>query len=116
MTISLRHRFVDQIPDLLEDNVIYVSIPYCTAIHKCICGCGMEVVTPLSPTDWKFTFDGKSISLFPSIGNWSFDCRSHYWIKQNQVILAASWDEDEVASGRKKDRKKKKLWYKNGDK
>jgi len=38
-------------------------IEYATAVHKCACGCGKEVVTPLSPTDWKLIFDGKALSL-----------------------------------------------------
>ena len=80
--LILRHEFVEFIPDKLADGVVYVSIPYATVAHKCCCGCGMEVVTPLSPTDWELIFDGESISLDPSIGNWSFDCKSHYWIRQ----------------------------------
>ena len=83
--LVLTHEFVDFIPDKLADGVVYVSIPYATVAHKCCCGCGMEVVTPLSPTDWELIFDGESISLDPSIGNWSFDCKSHYWILRNGV-------------------------------
>ena len=55
--LVLRHEFVEFIPDKLVDGVIYVSIPYATVAHKCCCGCGMEVVTPLSPTDWELIFD-----------------------------------------------------------
>ena len=42
------------------------------------------MVTPLKPTDWKLTFDGKTITLYPSIRNWNFACRSHYWIRNNR--------------------------------
>jgi hypothetical protein len=77
---SIRHEFVDLIPDALEDGVLYVSVQYATALHLCCCGCGSEVVTPLSPTDWSLTFDGDTVSLRPSIGNYSFPCRSHYFI------------------------------------
>ena len=70
--------FVMSIPDSLAERTLYVSMEYATVTHKCCCGCGLEVVTPLSPTDWKLTFDGVSVSLDPSIGNWSFPCRSHY--------------------------------------
>jgi hypothetical protein len=52
---------------------------------KCACGCGKEVVTPLSATDWKLIFDGKTVSLDPSIGNWGFPCRSHYWVRNNRM-------------------------------
>src|SRR5688572_12008813 len=83
--MKLSHRFVKSVPEQLEEGVLYVSIEYATAIHRCCCGCGNEVVTPLSPKDWKLTFDGESVSLSPSIGNWSFKCRSHYWIARNRI-------------------------------
>ncbi|MCA0447324.1 MAG: hypothetical protein LCH54_13955 [Bacteroidetes bacterium] len=88
---TIQHKFVEFIPDFLEEGVLYVSIEYCTAIHRCVCGCGNEVVTPLSPTDWKITFNGKTISLSPSIGNWNFDCKSHYWIVNNRIRYARKW-------------------------
>jgi hypothetical protein len=61
----LNHEFVEFIPDELKEWTIYISIPYATVAHKCCCGCGTEVVTPLSPTDWKLTFDGESIFAGP---------------------------------------------------
>lgn len=49
---ALAHEFVDYIPKKLEDGVVvYVSLTYATAVHRSCCGCGSEVVTPLSPTD-----------------------------------------------------------------
>ena len=74
----LQHRFVPHIPEKLEPKVLYISMEYATAAHSCCCGCGEEVVTPLTPTDWRMTFDGETISLSPSIGNWNLRCRSHY--------------------------------------
>ena len=109
--MTLQYRFVDYIPDTIEDGVFYVSIKYCTAIHKCVCGCSNEVVTPIAPTDWQLTFDGKTISLFPSIGNWNFKCQSHYWIKRNEIIYAEKWDKTEIHEGRSKDKKRKKKYY-----
>lgn len=103
----LKHKFVEIIPDIIEDGIIYVSIKYCTAIHKCVCGCGNEVVTPISPTDWELTFDGKTISLYPSIGNWNFKCQSHYWIKKNKIIYASKWKNEKIQAGRKKDKERK---------
>ena len=89
----LKHEFVEYIPAHLEENTIYVSVAFATVVHKCCCGCGNEVVTPLSPTDWKLFFDGQAISLTPSIGNWNFKCRSHYWIDRNKVKWARSWSQ-----------------------
>ena len=82
---KLSHKFVKNIPEYIENGIIYISMDYATAIHKCCCGCGEEVVTPFSPTDWNLVFDGETISLYPSIGNWSFPCHSHYWITKNKV-------------------------------
>lgn len=84
---ALSHEFVPSIPDTLEEGVVYISIPYATAVHLCCCGCKNEVVTPITPTDWELTFDGETISLYPSIGNWGFACQSHYWIRRNRVVL-----------------------------
>ena len=86
--IKLSYRFVDVIPENLEPQCVYISLEYSTAIHLCCCGCGREVVTPISPKDWHVTFDGASVSLHPSIGNWKFPCRSHYWIRKSNVVWA----------------------------
>ena len=111
----LQHKFVEFIPDVLEDGILYISIEYCTAIHKCVCGCGNEVVTPLSPNDWELTFNGKRVSLYPSIGNWNFDCQSHYWIKNSTVKHIRKWsywgieeDTKSVFEKKKRDNKRKK--------
>lgn len=101
--IILTHEFVEYIPNDLEDGIVYVSMGFAAVVHKCCCGCGNEVVTPLSPTDWKLTFDGQSISLYPSIGNWSFTCQSHYWIKENRVKWVAQWSQQEINDGREQD-------------
>jgi hypothetical protein len=109
----LQHKFVEFIPTNLEEGVIYISIEYRTAIHKCVCGCGNQVVTPISPTDWKISFNGKNISLYPSIGNWGFDCKSHYWITNNKIKFAERFSEREIEEGRKKDAKNKWNFFKS---
>src|SRR5262249_33450061 len=98
--MTLQHEFVDYIPDDLKEGTIYISVMFATVAHKCCCGCGHEVITPLSPTDWQLIFDGESISLYPSIGNWSFACRSHYWIQRNRVKWAGQWSQKEINAGR----------------
>ena len=110
---ALTHKFVEFIPTYLDEGTIYVSLDYATVAHKCCCGCGNEVVTPLSPTDWRLTFDGQSISLWPSIGNWNFTCQSHYWIKHNRVEWARRWSQDEIDEGRTRDSLTKESYYKN---
>ena len=110
---TIQHKFVEFIPDVIEEGVLYISIEYCTAIHKCVCGCGNEVVTPLSPTDWEITFNGKTVSLNPSIGNWSFKCQSHYFITRNKIRFARRWKDWEIEEGRKSDSGNKESYFKN---
>ena len=86
--------FVSLLPDQLENGKLYVSMEFASVIHLCCCGCGRQVVTPLSPTEWNLWFDGDSISLAPSIGNWNFPCRSHYIITENRVM----WDKHRAKS------------------
>lgn len=100
----LDHRFVTNIPRVLGPGILYISIEYATAVHSCCCGCGEEVVTPLTPTDWKLIFDGETVSLWPSIGNWSYACRSHYVIERNQVIAALPWSDKRIVNGRIRDK------------
>lgn len=107
----MTHEFVDLIPEELKEGIIYVSIPYSLVAHKCACGCGNEVITPLSPTDWKLTFDGESITLYPSIGNWNFDCKSHYWIRNNEINWSPKWSEEQIKAGRVRDKQNKERFY-----
>lgn len=107
----LRHEFVEFIPENIERGTLYVSMHYATAVHSCCCGCGREVVTPFSPTDWRLTFDGESVSLSPSIGNWSFECQSHYWIERGRIRWSNQWSRDEIEVGRRQDRAAKARHY-----
>jgi hypothetical protein len=105
------YEFVEFIPDQLAEGTVYVSIAYATVVHSCASGCGKEVVTPLGPTDWQLIFDGESISLTPSIGNWSFPCQSHYWIRRNKVIWAPRWSRTQIERGRARDRAMKDRYF-----
>lgn len=96
--LTLSHQFVEFMPPQLEEHTVYISTTYKTAIHLCCCGCGGKVVTRLSPRHWKLIFDGETISLVPSIGNWSFQCRSHYWVERSRVKWDGDWTDEEVAA------------------
>lgn len=109
---SIKPVFVDIIPDRLEEGILYICERYNTAIHKCCCGCGEEVVTPLTPADWSVRKSGETVSLMPSIGNWSFVCKSHYYIHQNQVIWAAEFSKKQIERVRKRDKADKKAYIK----
>src|ERR1041385_4065017 len=108
---KLAHKFVESIPETLEDGIIYISMEYATAIHNCCCGCGQQVVTPFSPTGWTLIFNGK-ISLDPSIGNWSFACKSHYWITNSEIEWAPKWSQKQIERGREKEDSERKAYFK----
>lgn len=56
-------------------------------------------------------FDDTSVSLDPSIGNWNFKCKSHYWIINNEIIFAKKWRNWRIDFERKIDSKKKKNYF-----
>lgn len=101
---SLHPTFVETFPTQLERGLLYVSATYSTAAHLCCCGCGKEVVTPLSRAQWVLTFDGH-VSLRPSIGNWTLPCRSHYVIDRGRVRWARSFSDAAIRSNREDDRR-----------
>lgn len=106
-TSKLVHEFVDEIPDDLAADRLYITLAFDTMAHLCACGCGQEIVTPLSPTDWSFSYNGESVSVHPSIGNWSHACRSHYVIRHGRIRWAGDWTDEQVAAGRARDRSAK---------
>jgi len=108
----ITHKFVELIPDHLDDKVLYISIEHCVAIHKCACGCGKEVVTPISPDGWQLVFDGETVSLSPSIGNWNLKCRSHYWIRKNYIVFVGYWNEKKLTKKKKSKKTSSQFWQK----
>jgi len=86
----LEHQFVKSFPRPLEEGILYVSMEYASAAHKCCCGCGNDVITRLSPTDWRLSFNGRSISLHPSIGNWD-------------VVWDVKWSRERIESLRRQE-------------
>lgn len=107
---SITPAFVDTIPDRLEEGVLYVCERYRTAAHKCCCGCGEEVITPLTPADWSLRKAENAVSLTPSIGNWSFACKSHYWIRRNQVVWAGKLSQQQIDRVRARDKADKQAY------
>ncbi|MBL0086787.1 MAG: hypothetical protein IPP44_08910 [Ideonella sp.] len=104
-------QFVEYMPKALDEGVLYVSMTYATASHQCFCGCGMKVVTPLSPTDWRLTFNGDTVSLDPSVGNWSYPCRSHYILRGNRVVWAGPMSAGQIRVVRESDARDKARYY-----
>ena len=108
---EVSYRFVSTVPEELEFGTVYISTDHSTSLHLCCCGCGGEVVTPLSPVDWQVTFDGESISLQPSIGNWNFHCKSHYWIRRNRVEWVKKWTRQQIDAGRRREQVERSQHY-----
>jgi len=109
---KIKYEFVEFIPDELKEGILYISISFATVVHNCACGCGERIVTPIKPTDWALTWDGDTVTLYPSIGNWSIPCKSHYWIKENEIVWSRGWSDFEIELGRKQDKKAKDRYYK----
>lgn len=86
--MMFKNKLVESIPRNMKSDVLYISIKYNSVGHLCPCGCEEEVFTPISKNGWKITYNGESISLYPSIGNWGLKCQSHYWIKNGKI----KWD------------------------
>lgn len=105
MTDRYAPSFVETFPTPMATGVLYISTEYSTCGHLCACGCGTEVVTPLSPAQWALTYyDGQDVSLWPSIGNWDLPCRAHYYIERGEVVWAKAYTETQVARNRARDR------------
>lgn len=108
-----KHALVDAIPEELQAGVLYVAKDGDVAGHLCACGCGGEVITPLSPTDWSLTLTRDGATLDPSIGNWAFPCRSHYFISGGKVVWAKDMSAKAIAKGRQGNRARKQCYYEN---
>jgi hypothetical protein len=109
------HKFVKAFPDKLDEGVLYVSVEFGTAAHLCFCGCGSEVYTRFSPRDWSMKFDGETVSISPSIGNWSFACQSHYILAYGRVRWADKWSRERIELGRSIDRDRKERHFSGED-
>jgi hypothetical protein len=95
---------MDEFPRVLEEGILYISEQCELAAHKCCCGCGEDVITPLHPARWRLDRHGGRVSLHPSIGNWKFACRSHYWIRSNRVIPSGRMSDEKIAKVIERDR------------
>lgn len=102
---SIRPEFVDSAPLNLSPGVLYISERFKTALHLCPCGCGEKVITPLSPARWQVSYNADVVSLYPSVGNWEYACRSHYFIRCNQIVWCDQFSPDEIAMVKERDRR-----------
>lgn len=106
-----KHKVVDSIPERMESNVMYITADGDVAGHLCACGCGREVITPLSPTDWSVEVNRRGFSLSPSVGNWAFPCRSHYFLRSSAVVWAGDMSDFAIEQGRRRSKARKQAYY-----
>ncbi len=87
MISELKLQYVESMPSVLEQGVLYISEKYETAIHLCACGCGGKTITPTGKDGWTLTKTGETITLRPSIGNWIWEnpYHAHYHITENKI-------------------------------
>jgi Family of unknown function (DUF6527) len=109
--VAIVHEFVEFIPEKIAERTLYISIPYATAVHNCFCGCGTKVVTPIHPTGWRLTFDGDTVSLYPSVGNHQYPCQSHYWVERGRAIWAPDMTQEQIRAGRAHDRAARERYF-----
>jgi hypothetical protein len=62
-------------------------------------------------TGWRLIFDGKNVSLLPSIGSWNLPCQSHYFITKNKAVRAPRWTKKQIARGRVREDRVRKRYY-----
>lgn len=104
---TLVPEYVKHVPESLSEGVLYISEEFETAGHLCCCGCGEEVFTPLNKAQWTLSKNRQkdTVSLYPSIGNWKYACRSHYWIENNVVIDAGAMSQKTIDTVIKRDQR-----------
>ena len=103
---TLTPKFVELIPANSEDlmpGIIYICAKHKTVVHRCPCGCGGLAEFVLSPTRFRMTYDGDSVTFSPSVGNPHFGCRSHYWIRGNQVQWCPPMQDWEIGRARERE-------------
>lgn len=103
---ALTPKFVDLIPANSEElmpGIIYICAKHKTVVHRCPCGCGGLSEFVLSPTRFQMTFDGVSVTFSPSVGNPHLGCRSHYWIRGNQVEWCPPMQDWEIGRARERE-------------
>ena len=84
----MKPRYVKTMPDEIKEGILYISNHYGTAVHKCPCGCKELIVTPTKKGGWMTVQNKDKVSLYPSVYNSTLPCKSHYWIRDNEIVWA----------------------------
>lgn len=107
----LEPRFLAHFPEHLEEGVLCISEEFSLTAHKCCCGCGEDVILKLGPAKWRLTKESDgTVSLDPSVGNWNYACRSHYWIEHNEVLEAGPMSRGAIKRVQHRDRSERQQY------
>ena len=98
-------------PKELIPGILYVSDKFSTSAHLCPCGCGNRIIIPIGAMNWTLKVKRGKPSLYPSLGNWELPCRSHYWIRNGQIVWSDQWTDNEINAGRKAEELKRQNYY-----
>lgn len=85
--VTIKPIFVNLMPDHYEQGEVYISEPYKTSKHLCLCGCGDMVVMPLNrelfpETHWGLVKEANGrVSFLGSV--LQHPCEAHYIITKN---------------------------------
>jgi len=93
--MTYRVKRVDRLPSVVDENVVYVCDEYEIAALKCACGCGHTVTLLLDDGHQVRDVEGFA-DISPSIGVWDAACKSHFWIRQGNVIWGRTFSEHEI--------------------
>jgi hypothetical protein len=82
--VTIVPKFVEYIPEKLEQDLIYISRKFNTSVHLCLCGCGNESVAPFEGQHaWNLSENDGKVSFTPSIQNKNCPNQYHYIITKN---------------------------------
>ena len=74
---ALTHQFVHYIPADLAEGILYVSLTYNTAVHRCACGCGEQGRHPHHPSRLAALLRRRGSITHPVDRELGLPCRSH---------------------------------------
>ena len=109
--MRIRVQRVQYMPKDLSPGILYVAEQFDAVAHLCACGCGSKIRTPLGPTEWSLYQTDDGPTLWPSVGNWQQDCKSHYLITRGEVIWAERWTPEQIAAGRRREDDRRREYY-----
>ena len=92
------------IPNVLDEGQLYFSERFKTTSHLCACGCGNKVVLSVKPQDWTLELTDDKPTICPSVGNRLLRCKSHYFIRDGEIVWLRPMSEFEVEHSIRRDR------------